>query len=56
LTHKQDDLRALGIAEMRLDFLTRAYDEAALTRVLDAALAGRRVEGTHTANFDRTLL
>lgn len=56
LTHRQDQLLALGVSNFRLDFLTRAYDAQALSKVLDAANDGAIVSGTHSANFDRTLL
>lgn len=56
LTHKQDDLLALGIGRMRLDFLTRAYSTEQVHAILAAAQSGRSVAGTHHANFDRALL
>jgi putative protease len=56
VAHRQDALRALGLSRFRVDFLTRAYDRAAVGAVLGAVARGERVGATHPANFDRTLL
>jgi putative protease len=56
ITHRQDALLAAGIADFRVDFLTRAYDAEGVRRVLAAALCGERLDGTHPANFERRLL
>ena len=56
ITHRQSALLELGVRDFRLDFLTRPYDRAELGRVLRAAWKMQKLEGTHSANFDRRLL
>lgn len=56
ITQHKDELSKLGIQSFRLDFLTRPYTTDALEGVIRAATTGYAVPGTHTANFNRTLL
>lgn len=56
IAHRQDQLLALGVRQFRVDFLTRQYDTAQITRVLDAVVKSETIAKTHSANFDRTLL
>lgn len=46
----------LGIRRFRVDFLTRHYSQQDLTEVLSAAVSGRAIAGTHSANLVGQLL
>lgn len=56
ITHRQKALRALGVRDFRVDFLTRPYQAETICAILRAAIDGERVPGTHSANFERRLL
>jgi putative protease len=61
LLHLQRDLLAMGVRDLRVDFLTRKYEQRQIWDVLDAALVrdandAQPMPGTHTANFLRRLL
>ncbi|MFY7927869.1 MAG: hypothetical protein ACOVS5_03280, partial [Oligoflexus sp.] len=45
-----------GVRDFRLDFLTRPYSEETIRSILLAALHGRALGATHSANFTRQLL
>jgi putative protease len=49
-------LMELGVADFRVDFLTREYKAEALTAVLDGIREGYKLPETHNANFERELL
>jgi len=49
-------LMELGVADFRIDFLTREYTAEALTSVLDGIREGYKLPETHNANFERELL
>ncbi len=56
LSAKQTELLALGLSNMRVDFLTREYDESGVQSVLAAVVRGEAIGTSHSANFERTLL
>lgn len=55
LEHREG-LEKLGVADFRLDFLTRPYSEDDLRGILRQALQSQRVADGHSANFERQLL
>jgi putative protease len=56
ITQNREWLAAAGIRDFRLDFLTRPYTPEQIAAVLDAAAKNERIAGTHSANFERSLL
>jgi putative protease len=44
-------LMDFGVESFRIDFLTRDYDEQALSGIVMAASRDEKIPGTHTANF-----
>ena len=56
ITHRRQALFDLGVRDFRVDFMTRPYSKEAFAACLIAAWKGERIAGTHTANFDRSLL
>ena len=49
-------LQQSGVANFRIDFLTRPYDEAGVHRVLSACISGQAIPQTQPANFSRELI
>jgi putative protease len=51
IAHAKAELMAMGVANFRIDFLTRSYDDSALKAIAMACFEGRPIDGTHSANF-----
>ncbi len=56
LSGKQRRLLDMGLGSFRVDFLTRPYGADDVRRILGNVLKAEDVAGTHSANFERTLL
>ena len=56
VTQHRDQFTALGIKRFRVDFLTRNYESAEVSKIIRAAMAGEPVVGTHSANLNGELL
>ncbi len=56
VSQRLPQLRALGVEDFRIDFLTRHYSPEDLHKVLHAMVTQLPIAGTHIANFDRELL
>jgi U32 family peptidase len=61
LAHRQRALLAMGVRDFKVDFLTRQYSPEEMQAVLQAVLHRRsddvrRLDNTHSANFERQLL
>jgi putative protease len=52
----REQLSAAGVSDFRIDFLTRPYSNDAIHKVLDSVLNAKRINETHSANFERELL
>ena len=50
------EMMNLGVAQFRVDFLTRPYETSQIEAILSAAASGKAIPDTYPANFNRTLL
>ena len=56
IVHRRSALEGLGFRNFRIDFLTRPYSKEDFLHVLSSVFTQSTIAGTHTANFERTLL
>lgn len=56
LSQHRKALSALGVRDFRVDFLTRPYTNEEILGILGAVDQGKKIPGTHSANFERRLL
>lgn len=56
IVHELETIKSLGIETIRLDFLTRPYNEEAAKNVFSSAQSVIKITNTHTANFRGKLL